>query len=268
MENIPDGDDAEADVSSIAVQKGVLEPGDSEETPARKLLFLLEEKLPDVVTKQKADDFCVTFCYSNSKSARKKLVESMHKIPRGRLELIPNFGRIIACLNKIFGDLGEPIVDLVFRDFYGMYKTRSLQHVESKIRNIRYMGELIKFKVAPPVVAFRIFKFLYTDFTNHNIELLAVFMESCGRYLYLLPYTHDKMQDILETVQRLRKAKHVDLKHQTLLEAAYFTVIPPEPRARRVKAPLTVVQQFIHFLIKSKLEKSTIRKYVTICHKE
>jgi len=245
--------------SSPALKESA-EDGEGDETPARKLLFLLEEKLPDVVTKQKADDFCVTFCYSNSKAARKKLIQSMVKIPRGRIELIPNYGRIIACLNKIFGDIGGPVVDSVFSDFYGMFKARSLQHLESKIRNIRYIGELVKFKVAAPIVAFRIFKYLYTDFTNHNIELLAVLLETCGRYLYLLPYTHGRMQEILETVERLRKAKHVDLKHQTLLESAYFTVIPPEPRTRRTKTPLTTVQQYIHYLIKTKLSRVSLCK--------
>jgi len=230
----------------------------SEETPARKLLILFEEKLPEIVTKQKADDFCVSFCYSNSKGARKKLVQNMVKIPRSRAELIPNFARVIASLNRIFGDIGSPIVDSLFKDFYGMYKAKSQQHLESKVKNIRYIGEMIKFKVAAPIIAFKVFKLLLCDLSNHNIELLGVLIETCGRYLYLLPHTHDKMDEVIETMVRLRKSKHMDLRQQTILDAAYFTVRPPEPRARTAKAPLTTVQKYIHFLIKTKLDKDSV----------
>ena len=227
-------------------------------TPAMKLVFLLEEKLPEIFTKQKTDDFIVTFCYSNSKSARKSLIQHMCKIPRGRSELIPNYARVIASLNKIFGDVGDPIVDSLFKDFYGMYKTKSQMHLESKLKNIRYIGELIKFKVAPPITAFKIFKLLFSDFTGHNVEILSTLIETCGRYLYLYPFTSERMQEVLDTMNRLKKAKFLDLRHQTLIESAYFSVIPPEPRAKRVKKALTSVQKYIHYLIKSKLDKSCV----------
>lgn len=195
-----------------------------DETPARKLLILLEEKLPEVFTKQKADDFCVTFCYSNSKAARKKLLLHMSKIPRNRLELIPNYSRIIAALNKLFGDVGPPLVDSLFKDFYGMYKAKSQQHLESKIKNIRYLGELVKFKVAAPIVALKMFKLLLAEFTGHNIELFSVLMETCGRYLYLMAHTFEKMNEVIDTMVRFRRSRHFDLKQQTLLDSAFFSV--------------------------------------------
>ena len=236
----------------------ITSPEEINATPAMKLVFLLEEKLPEIFTKQKTDDFIVTFCYSNSKSARKSLIQHMCKIPRGRSELIPNYARVIASLNKIFGDVGDPIVDSLFKDFYGMYKTKSQMHLESKLKNIRYIGELIKFKVAPPITAFKIFKLLFSDFTGHNVEILSTLIETCGRYLYLYPFTSERMQEVLDTMNRLKKAKFLDMRHQTLIESAYFSVIPPEPRAKRVKKALTTVQKYIHYLIKSKLDKSCV----------
>ena len=70
-------------------------------------------------------------------------------------------------------------------------------------------------------------KVMMSDFSIHNVELTAALMETCGRYLYLLPYTHQRMVEILETTARLRRAKNIDLRLQTVLEAAYFAVKPP-----------------------------------------
>jgi len=39
----------------------------------------------------------------------------------------------------------------------------------------------IKFNIAPPIVAFRMFKTLMSDFSLQNVELTASLMESCGR---------------------------------------------------------------------------------------
>eukprot|EP01035_Chromulina_nebulosa_P023626 gene23626-30637_t len=52
--------------------------------------------------------------------------------------------------------------------------------------------ELVKFGVAPPIVAFRMCKALMDDLTQHNVDLLAALLETCGRYLYLIPYTREK----------------------------------------------------------------------------
>ena len=102
-----------------------------------------------------------------------------------------------------------------------------------------------------------IFKVMMIDFSIHNVELTAALMETCGRYLYLLPYTHQRMVEILETTARLRRAKNIDLRLQTVLEAAYFAVKPPE-RVARVCKVLTDVQKYIRFLLWEKLNTATV----------
>jgi hypothetical protein len=47
------------------------------------------------------------------------------------------------------------------------------------------------------------------------------------------------MEEVLETMLRLRRARNMDLRLQTLLEAAYFAVKPPERTAREKKVPIT-----------------------------
>jgi hypothetical protein len=55
-----------------------------------------------------------------------------------------------------------------------------------------------------------------------------------NRYLYVLPYTRERMSEVLETILRLRRLKNLDLRLQTNLEMAYFAVKPPE-RIQREK---------------------------------
>jgi regulator of nonsense transcripts 2 len=64
-----------------------------------------------------------------------------------------------------------------------------------------------------------------------------------------------QMNEVLETMLRLRRAKNLDLRQQTVLESAYFAVKPPErEKNAKSKKPLTVVQQYIRYLITEKLD--------------
>ncbi len=145
------------------------------------------------------------------------------------------------------------MLDALRKEFHGIIRARNQLYVENKIKNVRYQGELIKFGVAPPIVALRMFKALLADFTMHNVDLLAALLETCGRYLYLLPHTHEKMTAVLDTMLRLRRAKNLDLRQQTLLETAYFAVKPPE-RVARERKQLSVVQQYARHLVQVKLD--------------
>jgi regulator of nonsense transcripts 2 len=120
--------------------------------------------------------------------------------------------------------------------------------LDGKSRNIRYIGELVKFSVAPPIMAFRIFNKLFLEFANQNVLLCATLLETCGRFLYLFPYTHDRIEAILDTVLRLRRAKNLDSNCQMALEAAYFTVKPPGRKELRNKKVLSPLQQYIRHL--------------------
>lgn len=65
----------------------------SDETPQARVLILIENKLPECTTRAKCDEFCVNFCFLNSKSSRKKLAEALSKIPYGRGELVSTYAR-------------------------------------------------------------------------------------------------------------------------------------------------------------------------------
>ncbi len=70
-------------------KEGEVEEG----TPQARVLLLVEERLPECINRQKCDEFCTSFCYLNSKGARKKLVQALVRIPRSRLDLTITYSR-------------------------------------------------------------------------------------------------------------------------------------------------------------------------------
>jgi regulator of nonsense transcripts 2 len=228
-------------------------------TTNNKLFILLNEKILECINKQKTDDFIVSFCYTagNNKNARKKLIQTIAKIPRSRPELAPNYARIIASLSRLYPDIISPLLELLRKEFYGLLKAKKQSpYIDSKIKNIRLQCELIKFRICPPIVIFKVFKALLNEFNPHSIEMLVIGLETCGRFLYLLHYTHEYMEKILDTMMRLRRAKNLDLHQQTLLESAYFVVKPPERTNLKQKMikKRTMLEQYIRYLILEKLD--------------
>ena len=242
---------------SMATEPTDNEDGAVTDDPSKtiKLVTLLEEKLPECVSKQRADEFCVSFCHISTKNARKRLAQSMVRLPRSRSELSSTYARIVASLSRIYPEMVQPILDGLNKDFYGILKAKNQLHIESKVKNVRYVGELIKFRVAPPIMALRMFKSLLIDFSNHNVQLLAVLLETCGRFLYVLPYTHDRIEEVLTDMIRIRRSRNLDLHQQNLLEAAYFAVKPPDRTSKVIKKQLSVVQQYARYLILEQLDE-------------
>lgn len=220
-----------------------------------KLNLLLSEKLPECTNKQKADEFSVNYCHLHNKISKKKLIYALGRIPRNRSELASIYSRVLASLARIYPDIAEPVLDSVKREFYGIQKTKNQFAVDGKLMNIRYLGELIKFNIAPPILAFRIFKAFFADFSNTNVELISMLLETCGRFLYLLPHTHERMEEILSTMLRLRRVKNLNVRQLNMLETAYFAVKPPSV-VEKVKTILTNVQKYTRYLILEKLDSS------------
>ncbi|OEL33050.1 Regulator of nonsense transcripts UPF2 [Dichanthelium oligosanthes] len=136
-------------------------------------------------------------------------------------------------------------------------KEKDQINIETKIKNIRFIGELCKFKMAPPTLVFSCLKACLDDFSHHNIDVACNLLETCGRFLYRSPETTIRMANMLEILMRLKNVKNLDPRHSTLVENAYYLCKPPERSARisKVRPPL---HQYIRKLLFSDLDKSTV----------
>lgn len=163
-------------------------------------LDTLLTRLPNCYTRELADDIAIEFCYMNSKSSRKKLIKALCDIPKASLPLLPFYARIAAILNQVFSDIPNGIIAYLESEFAMLMAKRdaTTYTLEPRIRNMRYIGELCKFKLMNYGTAFTFLKQLLDDFTHMNIDASCALIETAGRYFMKLPETHIRMENMLE----------------------------------------------------------------------
>ncbi|XP_054794986.1 regulator of nonsense transcripts UPF2-like isoform X2 [Prosopis cineraria] len=235
--------------------------GENEKENLRNLegtsLDALLQRLPGCVSRDLIDQLTVEFCYLNSKSNRKKLVRALFNVPRTSLELLPYYSRMVATLSTCMKDVSSMLLQMLEEEFNFLINKKDQMNIETKIRNIRFIGELCKFRIASAGLVFSCLKACLDDFTHHNIDVACNLLETCGRFLYRSPETTIRMANMLEILMRLKNVKNLDPRHSTLVENAYYLCKPPERSARvsKVRPPL---HQYIRKLLFSDLDKSTI----------
>lgn len=57
-------------------------------------------------------------------------------------------------------------------------------NIESKIKVVRFIGELVKFNIFLKSDVLFFIKTLLNDFEHHHIEMCTNLIECCGLYLY------------------------------------------------------------------------------------
>ena len=92
--------------------------------------------------------------------------------------------RIMASLQRIYPDFAKPVVEALVKEFYGQVRNNKASQgggAEHRVRTVRFLGELIKLKVAPPVVAFKMFRGSFQDFSGSNTDLMGILLATCAR---------------------------------------------------------------------------------------
>lgn len=182
---------------------------ENKDTPHYRLMLLLEQELPECSRREQIDGIAEKFCtnYGSAKNSRKRLLKTLFLVPRSRLDLLPYYSRMVATLDRVWNDLSPSLVTDLEQQFHGQAKFKKNQNLESRMRTARYIGELTKFRAAPPIVVLRCLERCIEDFTGSNVEVASCILESCGRYLYRTKHTNAKATSLMETMTRLSKAK-------------------------------------------------------------
>lgn len=61
-----------------------------------------------------------------------------------RMDLIPFYARLVATLAPCMDDLAPMLVDILIRDFRFQVRKKDQIHIHSKIKNCRFIGELLE----------------------------------------------------------------------------------------------------------------------------
>lgn len=217
-------------------------------------------RLPNCVNRDLIDQTSIEFCYVNNKTNRKKLVKALFNVPRTALSLIPHYSRMVANLSQCMKDVGTMLVALLEEEFNAHYQKKDQINIETKIRNIRFIGELTKFKICPPSATLNFLKLCLDDFVHHNIDIACNLLETCGRFLYKTPETHVRTKNLLEMMMRLKSTQNLQNRLDAMVENAYYQCIPPE-KSTNSKKQLPPIRQYIRKLIYEDLNKNSA-KYI------
>ena len=223
-------------------------------------MVLIEQELPECNRRDKIDTLAEKFCtnHGGTKNARKRIEKAIFLVPRGRLDLIPFYSRLAAIFDRVFPDISAPLVTELEQQFHGLTKWKKQQKIDSRIRNARFIGELTKFKVAPPIVALRCLTRCVQDFSGYNIDIACCILESCGRYLHRTKHTSAKLTQIMDTMLRIRKARHFDERTVELMKSAFYMVQPPQRKVMKTVKILPPIEAYLKELLLVRLDRSNV----------
>ena len=256
----------EADDSGAKDDSGTNQGADNEENkdaPHYKLQVLLEEELPECHNRTQIDAIAEKFCsnHATSKTARKRLSRTLFLVPRVRLDLLPYYSRLAAIMDRVFSDVSAPLVKELEAQFHGQARWKKQQHLESRLKTARFLGELTKFQVAPPIVVMRSLRRCFDDFSGYNIDVACALLESCGRYLYKSPHTRSRMSSLLDTMMRIKKAKNLDERSISIINSAMYLVNPPQTTARKDVKVLPPMEAYLKelFMVRLSPEADSVK---------
>ncbi len=195
----------------------------------------------------------------NTKANRRKLVRTLFTVQRTRYDLLPFYSRLVATLNPCMPDVANDLVTALKGDFRWHVKKKDQINIESKLKTVRFIGELVKFNMFPKSEALHCLKMLLFDFSHHNIEMTCALVDTCGRFLYRSPDSHHRTKVYLDLMMRKKAALHLDSRYNTMIENAFYYSNPPEvsKEAKKVRPPM---HEYIRKLLFKDLSKITTEK--------
>lgn len=264
----------EKDLNCISPEEETLsaEPEEIEESEPsavsnKVLIESFLSALPNCVNQEMIDSAAVDFAMNlNTKHNRKKVVRALFNVPRIRLDLLPFYGRFVATLHPVQPDISEDLCQLLKQDFKYHIRKKDQMNIESKVKVVRFIGELVKFRMYSKIEGLYCLKVLVQDFTHHHIEMCCNLLESCGRFLIRHPDCYQRMKVYLEQMMRKKAVMALDSRYVTMIENAYYFVNPPDSTmsSKKERPP---EHEFIRKILYQDLMKTNIDKILRLMRK-
>ncbi|KAG6450375.1 hypothetical protein O3G_MSEX006590 [Manduca sexta] len=223
--------------------------------------------LPNCINRELIDNAAVDFVLNlNTKNNRKKLTRELFSVARTRLDLLPFYSRFAAILYPVLSDVCVDLCQMLKQDFKYHVRKKDQINIESKIKVVRFIGELVKFGLYSKMEALFCLKVLLHDFKHHHIEMACNLLETCGRYLYCNSDTHQRTVIYLQQMMRKKTVSALDSRYVTQIENAFYYVCPPETPAQP-KEEEPPMHQFIRKILHEDLQKSNEEKILRLMRK-
>lgn len=177
------------------------------------------------------------------------------------MDLLPFLARMVATINLVSHDVAIELAQKLKNDFKFHIAKKNQMNIESKIKVVRFIGEMTKFGLYSKVEALFVLKVLLHDFQHHQIEMTCAFLEVAGQYLYNCRDSRLRINVYLEQMMRLKTVSALDSRHVSQIENSYYLVKPPEGVATKQKVR-TPMEQYIRYLIYEELNKGNVDKII------
>ncbi|KAI3632840.1 hypothetical protein MIR68_008915 [Amoeboaphelidium protococcarum] len=215
----------------------------------------LMQQLPLLVNKGDVDNLAVEFCIAQQKCrdvAKEKLISKLLDVARFRLDSLPFYARLIATLDPYVQSLGATVLVALISEFKRRYRKQYVVNMEHRVKNIRFIGELIKFCVAPPHLFFYCTHRLVKPessgsvFHDQHVEVFCHLLECCGRFVYVDEEMGPRFKPLLNVFEKKVKQTALDQRVIQLVQSALLTVNPPAVTdADMQEPPKTVIEWYI-----------------------
>ena len=149
------------------------------------------------------DEATIEFLNINSNKYRISIIKSMSKGSRTNYTVLKYFARFFANLNPYFKDFTQEIVSNLMEEFNLLMRQDKVTNLDERIRNIRFICELIKFDLFPVQNIFDLLKKIIDDFKGYSVDILCAIFENAGRFLYLNEQTHIKFNSFIENIKQM-----------------------------------------------------------------
>nr|XP_016942200.1 regulator of nonsense transcripts 2 [Drosophila suzukii]XP_036675852.1 regulator of nonsense transcripts 2 [Drosophila suzukii] len=214
------------------------------------------------VNKELIDSAAIEFLLNfNTKHQRKKLTRTIFSVQRTRLDILPYLSRFVAIVHLCNTDVATDLAELLRKEFKWHIRKKNQLNIESKLKIVRFIGELVKFGLFKKFDALGCLKMLLRDFQHHQIEMACAFVEVSGVYLYNCRDARLLMNVFLDQMLRLKTATAMDSRHSAQIESVYYLVKPPESSKREptVRPPM---HEYIRHLIFEELCKQNVERCI------
>ncbi|KAF9426064.1 hypothetical protein BGZ94_006975 [Podila epigama] len=228
----------------------------SKTTAAQLDAFLA--RLPSMCNRDMIDQAAVEFCYLSSKPSRNRLIKTLVQVPRDRHDLLPYYSRMIATFKPFYPDVAEEVLKALEREFRGLLRKKHMDLSKSRVKNIKFLSELVKFGITPLPIIFHCLKVLLEDFNPQNITVACALLETCGRFLKRKSAaTSARLEAMLDIMKKKKAALHLEPRFLLMIDNAYYQCNPPEETVRQ-KREMPPIEQFIRKLLYLDLSKRNV----------
>uniref|UniRef100_A0A182NLS9 MIF4G domain-containing protein n=1 Tax=Anopheles dirus TaxID=7168 RepID=A0A182NLS9_9DIPT len=257
-------DDTKEEAAAPACGGGVGGSGTPSNQGNRRYFEQFVQNLQNCVNRELIDNAAIDFLLNlNTKSKRRRLVKVLFGVQRTRLDLLPMYARFVAIIDLVSPDVAHELCQMLKIDFKYHLKKKDQINIETKIKVVRYIGELVKFGIYKKLEALYCLRCLLHSFQHHHVEMTCAFLEVCGVYLYNCADSRMRTNAFLEQMMRLKMNTTMLDRHAQQIENCYYLVKRPEGlKVARKERPL--IHTYIRQLIFKELDKANVDKMIKL----